>query len=213
VTRRGVGRRLLAASVVVALILAALNVTGLARYPGGPLREANADGPLWLDIRPSDQGSSSVGNDEPADWAKVGVPLYFGLLMLRNPWPWNATVEAITPVSPTPGLILDAVYVSRPGVSIGDPTVLGPEPSVPGGLTLDEAYSGLPAKVESDTNSPEKSAFTLVKVHSDQPGALGFKALAIDYRIGPFAFRAVQHLALQACLGPLPTGSRCPKVR
>src|SRR4029077_2731880 len=45
------------ATALVITSLLALNVLGVLRYPGGPLREASADGILWLDTRPADEGS------------------------------------------------------------------------------------------------------------------------------------------------------------
>jgi hypothetical protein len=195
------------AGIGIALLLLILNLIGLARYPGGPLRDPGADGPFWLDTRPSDQGAASSG-EQPADWAKAGAPLYYGLLTLHNPWPWSATVEAITPIDPTPGLTLVSVFIGRSGTP-GGTIAFGPAPEPPSGQTLDGAYARLPAPVGPGGDSHELDAPTLLVIRADQPGSLGFSALAVDYRVGPLTFRTIQHFALTACVGPLSPGVLC----
>jgi hypothetical protein len=203
-------RRVVRSAAVVVMALLALNTVGLLRYPGGPLREEGIDAPLWLDIPPSNQGSSAVGFHQPNDWALAGRPLYYGLLTLHNPWPWPATVEAITPIDPSPGLVVEAVYVSRPGSVATETATIWTEPLVPAGQRFDEAFSGLPAAVEPNRSTNEADARTLLVVRADQPGLMGFSALAVDYRVGPLTFHVVEHLALRGCLGPLPSGAECP---
>ncbi len=193
----------------IAVLLVALNIAGYARYPGGPLREPSATGPLWLDMRPADQGGFTVGND-PTDWARTGVPLYYGELTLHDEWPWPVRVEAIAPVDLTGGLTIQAVHLSRPGTPAGPVTGWGPELLLPPGLTLEQAYVLLPANVEPAGASHERDAQTLLVVSGSRPGRAGFSSLALDYRVGPFAFRVIQHVALVACLGPLPAGVTCP---
>jgi hypothetical protein len=190
-----------------ALLLVVLNVVGVARYPGGPLREPNADGPLWLDIRPADQGSSGGGNWEPADWAQAGLPVWDGELDLHNTAPWPVTVETITPIDPTRGLVLDGVFVSRNGLTgVGSLGMgLASDVPLPPGQTFESTFTGLPASLGPGTESE-----VYVVVHADQPGSLGFAALDVAYRVGPFTFHAVQHLFMNVCLGPLPSDTFCP---
>ena len=44
---------------------------------------------------------------------------------------------------------------------------------------------------------------------TDALQSLGYDAVAIDYRIGPFAFTVIYHQALVVCLNPLPEGTGC----
>jgi hypothetical protein len=203
-------QRVVRSAAVVVLAILALNVVGLLRYPGGPLREEGIDAPLWLDIPAGNQGSSAVGFRQPNDWALAGRPLYYGLLTLHNPWPWAATVEAITPIDPSPGLVVEGVYVSRAG-SLATGTTIWTEPLMPAGQRFDEAFSGLPAAVEPNGPTHEADARTLLVVRADRPGLISFSALAVDYRVGPLSFHVVEHLALRGCLGPLPSGTSCPE--
>jgi hypothetical protein len=197
---------------LVALVAAVvvLNVVGLLRYPGGPLRDPSDDGPLLLDMRPADQGSDAVGNSQPSDWAIAGQSYDFGVLTIHNPTPFTATVEAVTPLDPTPGLTLVAVYVRRTGSPSTGIVAFGPSGQDPDPATLDRDFVALPATVVPTGDTHEQDAEVVVVVRSDRAGAFGFSALALDYRIGPFTFHAIQHLALAGCLGPLPVGVTCP---
>jgi len=201
---------LLAVGLVVAGL--ALNIVGVLRYPGGPLRDPSDDGPLWLDTRPSDQGSNTVGNSLPSDWAIAGRSYDFGLLTIHNPTNYSATLEVVTPLDPTPGLVVEAVYVRRSGApptSTGTlafgPTGLNPDPA-----TLQRDYVRLPATVEPSGDTHELDAQVLVVVRSASPGQFGFSALALDYRLGPFTFHAIEHVALAGCMGPLSADVTCP---
>lgn len=203
-------RRIGVIAIVVVVALAALNVAGLVRYPGGPLRDRSDDGLFWLDLRPSDQGSSTVGFGPDADWATVGRSIYNGDVTLRNPWPWAATVEAVTPIDPSPGLIVDGFYLSRPGRSSAasdDLDIAAPDVS---GIAFNADFSALPAVVPPAGPTPDGDARTLLVLHTDRPGPMTFSALAVDYRIGPATFRAVQFFGLAGCIGPLRAGVTCP---
>jgi hypothetical protein len=199
---------LIAAGLVIAAL--ALNIVGVLRYPGGPLREPSADGPLWLDMRPSDQGSNTVSNSLPSDWAVAGRSYHFGLFTIRNPTSLSASLEAVTPLDPTAGLILEAVYVRRLDSPPTDIIAFGPAGQYPDPATLQRDFVPLPAAIPPSGDTHEHDVQVLVVVRSDGPGAFGFSALAVDYRFGPFAFHSIQHLALAGCLGPLPSGATCP---
>ena len=190
--------------VIVAVIL--LNVVGMLRYPGGPLRSSVIDDPLWLDLTPAGEGWS-VGSS-PSTWSAIGKAIYLGADELTNPLPWAAAVEAITPLNVTGGLVIDRILVGTPESASAGLIGIGPEPVLPEGRTIEELYSPVPVTVGPGT-SADVHPIMLV-VHGDRPGAAGFTGLAIDYRVGPFTFRVVQHMGLALCLGPLPAGQECP---
>jgi hypothetical protein len=190
-------------AVSIALIL---NVAGVLRYPGGPLREGNADGILWLDVRPADQGSSSSGNTAEADWAQTGIDLVESEVRLGNPWPLAATIEAITPVTPTPGFETLDVRVSRPGAGNDDLWGMGlitPDQRA----IVDADYVELPVTIAP----AEEGRRIAIVFRGTRAGPTGFEALAVDYRVGPIAFRVIQHIALHACLGANPVERTCPE--
>lgn len=186
----------------------ALNVVGVIRYPGGPLRELSADGPLWLDTRPADQGSNAIGNSLPSDWAVAGQTYVLGTLVIHNATGFSATIEAVTPLDPTPGLTLDAVWVRRPTSVTGNLIGFGPSSMGPDAATFQRDFLRLPATIPGGADGSDTQV--ILVLGSGPPGAFGFSALAVDYRVGPFTFHAVQHLALAGCLGPLPAGVSCP---
>lgn len=194
----------------LAAVLVGLNVVGVLRYPGGPLRDPSDDGALWLDLRPADQGSVLVGNSQPSDWALAGRTYDFGLLTIHNATSYSATIESVTPVDPTEGLSLVSVYVRRAGSPSNGIVGFGPSGMDPDPATLQREFSVLPFAVGPGGETPEHDTQVLVVVRSDRAGAFGFSALALDYRIGPFTFHAIQHVALAGCLGPLPPGVTCP---
>lgn len=203
-------RRIGVIAIVVVVALAALNVAGMVRYPGGPLRDRSDDGPLWLDLRPSDQGSIIDGFGPDAEWARVGGSIYLSDLTLRNPWEWVATVEAVTPIDPSPGLIVDGFYLSRPGRSSAASDDLDVAAQDVSGIAFNADFSALPAVVPPAGPTPDGDARTLLVLHTDRPGPMTFSALAVDYRVGPATFHAVEHFALDGCVGPLPAGVTCP---
>jgi len=202
-------RQAVLAGLIVAIAIAiGLNVLGILRYPGGPLRESSADGFLWLDVRPADQGSNAVG-DVAGSWHAVDVPLQFGILTVSNPSSFSATIDAITPIDATPGLVIDAVYVMRPDMPRGEVLAWGPSGVYPPASILTSDYTALPATVVPTGATHEHDPAVLVIVRSAEAGPIGWSALEVAYRIGPFAFRAIHHLELRGCLGPLPSGAEC----
>ena len=74
---------------------------------------------------------------------------------------------------------------------------------------IPDLYHALPATIDNEMKLDDALPILLV-VHGDQPGQAGFTTLAIDYRVGPFTCRVVQHLGAVLCLGPLPAGLECP---
>lgn len=209
------GRRTISVGIVAALVvvLATLNVVGVLRYPGGPLRDRSDDGLFWLDTRPSDQGMNSVGFRWPdAAWATVGTSIYFGNVTFHNPWPWDATVEAITPIDPSPGLVVRGVYISRPGISSDESVGLGIEPVMPPGFTFEQAFASPPVAVKPATGLPSDDAKMLLVLTTDRPGPMTFEGLNVEYRVGPLTFRSVQYMALHGCVGPLTANVTCSET-
>jgi hypothetical protein len=207
-TRRPARRLVVRGVVAAAAITLGLNVVGVLRYPGGPLREPSADALLWLDIRPANQGSNLVG-DVSGSWHAIDVPLQFGILSLSNPSGFTATIESVTPVDPTQGLIVDAVYVLKPDGSHREIAAWGTPGVYPPAETLASDFTTLPAIVVPTGDSHEHDPAVILYVRSPVAGPIGWSALAVDYRIGPFTFRTIQHDALAGCLGPLAAGSQC----
>jgi hypothetical protein len=119
-------------------------------------------------------------------------------------------VEAVTPLDPTPGLTLVAVFIRRTGVASTGTFAFSPSGQYLDPATLQRDFLVLPAAVEPTGDTHEQDAEVVVVVRSDRAGAFGFSALALDYRIGPFTFHAIEHLALAGCLGPLSGGVTCP---
>ena len=183
----------------------------MERHDGGEVtlagwvRDPIDTGPLWLDLGPGIQGSDSYGNT-PADWARMGAMLFFDGLVLHNGGPWPATVEAVTPVDPSDGLAVQAVCVARPTTVVSSQMGWGPAPLLPEGLTLDQAYASPPAVVELSGRSPAHDVGVLLDVSGSHAGPAGFSALAVDCRVGPFAFRAIEHVAWS------PVSGRCPQA-
>lgn len=193
--------------VVILVAVVLLNVIGMVRYPGGPLRPGVSDDPLWLDLTPSGNGWS-VGT-QASEWSAAGRTIYIGPDPLINPWPWAATVEAITPMDITSGLLVDRILVGVPGSASAGVIGVGSDPVLPNGGVISDLYRALPATIERHTTL-DGAIPILLMVHGERPGPAGFTGVAIDYRVGPFTFRVVQHMGLRLCLGPLPAGQECP---
>jgi hypothetical protein len=196
-----------------AVVALSLNVVGLLRYPGGPLRDPSADGLFALDVRPANQGYNAVGND-PTAWAGVGQPLYFGTIHVYNAWPLTATIEAVTPLDLTPGLSVDRILAGVPSdamlpASWADvPAFLGSDQP-----STDETLGGrfTPPPIQVVQSSPDDIHTTtlLLVVSAQEPGRYGFSGVAVDYRVGPFTFQAVQYEELRTCIGPFSPEQVC----
>jgi hypothetical protein len=198
-------RVLVTIAIVVSVVgvLLILNLAGILRYPGGPLREPNADGILWLDTRPPDQGNIEVGMT-PAAGAQPGVAMYTSTL-LRNEWPWAAAVERVRLVGATPGLRLVDVRIALPDAPAGAAGGLIATDAAAAELGLETQYGPLPADL-APTSADGPSRVVSLEVVADQPGRQSFDAVGIDYRVGPFTFSVTSHLAFYACVYPSPAG-------
>jgi hypothetical protein len=201
-----VRRKHIALGVVALLIaLVALNVAGLLRYPGGPLRQPSIDAWLWLDVRAADQGLNYVGAGTLARIPR-GELIYAGVA-LANASPWTATIERVELLDATPGLDLVDARLARPGTS-GD--LAGPVTASMVDLSylrLDTDFQALPAELHGH-NQPGEGRLTIAVI-ADEPGEYGYRAVAVDYRLGPFSFRVTHGPSLAVCLVPMPAGERC----
>ncbi len=199
-------RVLSAVALAVMAAALALNVAGVARFPGGPLREWRDGGLLWLDMWPSDWGNNPGGNGPEADWAVPGADLVYSSVLRPDDWPWPVEVERITPVDPSGGLVVSQALLLRPGAGrVSRLWVFGP-------LTADQQallaadLAPLPGPVPPGGDG-QQIALTL---QSPQQGPAGWETLAVDYHVGPFSFRAIHHSALHLCLGTTAAERTCP---
>jgi hypothetical protein len=177
---------------------------GILRYPGGPLREPSADGLVWLDTRPADQGTNSVGITSAAG-LEQGTLVYTGI-SLRNAWSWPATVEQVRLLDTTEGLELQEARMALPGTTgpvVGVATSKGDNAE----LRLDADFGPLPADLAGE-NQPGEGRVWLA-MNAPPPGEYSYDAVAVDYRVGPFSFTVTYHQALGLCVVPLPAGSSC----
>jgi hypothetical protein len=199
-------RRHMALGAVAVLIgLVVLNMAGVLRYPGGPLRESSTQAWLWLDIRDPDQGMNFVGAGTSAE-----IPpgeLIYTAPGLRNASPWTLTIERVELVDATPGLRLVDVLLARPGTEGGSAGLVTASRMDLDDLRLDTDYTTLPASLGA-WNTPGEGRLT-ISITADDPGEYSFHAVAVEYRLGPFSFRTTHGPSLAVCLVPMPAGELC----
>jgi hypothetical protein len=202
-----VKRRVAAVAAIAVALLVVLNVTGVMRYPGGPLRQAGVDAPLWLDVWPSGWGNSPVGNTADADWATPDTDLIWSNASLANDSPWPATVESIEPLDIPNNLEWGIAVRKQDAPSDDVVSAYGPLDDA-GRAVLARSFARLPVEIgPGDANRTIAIPF-----RSSDTGPVGFEALAINYRIGPFKFRVVYRTGLHACLGTTPVERNCPEA-
>jgi hypothetical protein len=204
--RRRTVRRIAVAAMCALAVLLVLNVVGVARYPGGPMRQDGADGPLWLDTWPSDWGNSPVGNTPEADWATTDTDLVFSTAWLTNRGAWPVTVERIIPAGVSGDLVTVDARVRADDTPYDDLAAFGPLDDA-GRATLAGHFATLPLVIP-----PGVERQIALVVRGPKSGPAGFATLDVDYRVGPFAFRVVQHAGLEACLGATPEERDCPEL-
>lgn len=170
----------------------ALNVTGVARMPIGPL------------------GTS----DEPGEFRQIAVAPkdapeeVFTTVILRNEWPLPATLEAVSPIlgGSTGGAeILGAQPYDSTILTRRQQLVLGSVRERPGEWTGEHPVAGtqVPASAEGS------GAVALVRVWGEPGAATDVAGYAVDYRVGPFAFRTISttnSIVLCSNDGPAPAG-------
>ena len=106
-------------------------------------------------------------------------------------------------------MTLDDVYVSGPAGR--------PDRAEPSRTARIHASSGrdprwglhMPAiPIEPTGDSHQRDEVMLLVVRGQDPGAFGFAAISVDYRIGPMTFDVVHHLALRVALDDCRPGHR-----
>ncbi len=201
-----VKRFLLVGALTTITAALVLNVAGLARFPGGPLREWKDGGVLWLDMWPSDWGNNSGGNTPEADWAVPGTDLVYASDLSPNDWPWPVEVERITPVDASGNLVIAPPLLLRPGgPRASDLSGLGPLTADQQAL-IDADLAPLPGTIQPGGDGWQ-IALTFQGPHQ---GPAGWEMLAVDYRVGPFSFRVIHHSAVHLCLGTTAAERTCP---
>jgi hypothetical protein len=193
-------------AAIVALVI--LNLVGIARYPGGPLRESKDGGVLWLDAWPSEWGGNVTSNSAAADWASTNGDLVFSTGLPADDWPWPAQVERITPIGAEGDLVMREALLLQPARSwVGTISGFGPLTADQQAL-LDGNFAPLPGTIASGV--PRQQLVAVVR--GSHPGPAAFAGFVIDYRVGPFTFRSVLHDALHACLGATAAERDCPET-
>jgi hypothetical protein len=196
-------RRLAVVLVLIVGVAAALNMTGLLRYPGGPLREPSADGAFWLDVRPPDQGETRVGAGA-ASGLRAGELIYAGIVVNNSPSS-SVLIEGVRLMGATSGLQLVEARLAVPGSSGGLPALA--DASFAEEFRPATDFQSLPATLVGNGTESERM---LLVVTALEPGEYKTNGVAVDYRLGPFTFTVTYHQAMTVCLGPLREGEFCP---
>lgn len=162
-----------AAALVVAGALA-LNVIGVVRVPLGPLGTSDDPG----------------GGHQMAIAPQDAPDEVFTTAILTNEWPVAATIEAVRPIVRTQrggAEILGAQPYDWATLGIDQTLVLGGVRERPPEWAGAHPVAGtqVPAAAEST------GAVVLVRVWSEPGAATDVAGYEIDYRVGPFAFRAI----------------------
>jgi hypothetical protein len=205
--RRPSRRTVLKVAAVAVVLLVIANVTGLVRYPGGPLSQAS--GWFWLDIRGANQGYNGVGVG-PGSELTTGIPMYIGIFP-RNEWPVTATIERAGLLNATPGLRLVEARLVRPGTQHdGAVGIIYGSGEQTEALGLYTDYDPLPQTLAGSTSIEDGVMW--VEVIADVPGEHSFGSVFVDYRVGPFSFRADMYQSFSACIAPMPSEAVCSWV-
>lgn len=201
-------RRVVTVGAAGIAALLVLNVAGIARFPGGPLREWKDGGVLWLDVRPSDWGSSGDFNAPEAEWAQANADYEYTSALATNDWPWAVEVERITPMTTSGDLAVAETRLIRPDRA-EDSVLNAVGPLTPDQQAIIDAdFAPLPGSVGTGAVG-KRFAITF---HETRPGPAGWDTLAVDYRVGPFSFRVVQHTALRLCVGATVAERTCDQA-
>ena len=182
--------------IAAGLVAVVANVVGLARLPIGPI--ASDDGP----------GGSFVGNSELATDIVAGSPMWFGMLDIVNDSPYEVVLEAVRILPPAPNVAVDRVAVAGTSLRGQGEIAWAAVASGIGMARMDAETESLPV-VSHPARIGVLSTNVILILHGQQPGNGGFDRVELLYRVGPFTFRAIQHIGLRACFGPLPPGAHC----
>jgi hypothetical protein len=151
-----------------------LNVSGVLRLPFGPLGASDAPG--------DGRQVAIVPQDAPDE--------VFTTAHLRNAWPVPASIEAVRPMVRTQhggAEVLGAQSYDWTTLGEDQELVLGAVRERPAEWAGEHPVSGtqVPAAAEGS------GAVVLVRAWSEPGAATDVAGYEIDYRVGPFAFRAI----------------------
>jgi hypothetical protein len=177
--------RRLTALVLVAMVIAGLNVSGLVRYPGGPLSEVD-NGPLWLDIPPRRLG---IGESAASE---VGKQFYV-VVFLENRASSDVTLEWLQVVDASAGVQSVGAYRLLPG---SEAYSVAPWGTWPG---ADPALEPLPTTIRPAVPGAPQTMQLLVVIRPTLEGPYQFAGVRLNYRIGPFAFSTVMEPLFTSC--------------
>jgi hypothetical protein len=194
-------RRLVLGLALALVVVLALNVVGLLRYPGGPLKEFPDGSLLSLDIPLGGDTRNQVGVTSAAGLTRY-EPVCEGVY-LRTGLGLPVTIEDMRLVDPTSGITLvDSVMVTPDAATGG---VIGVAYG-PACISID-GHSSLPETLAAE--SQPRDGLALVVSMATSPGRQSYSGIAIDYRVGPFSFTTVYGPAMAVCVSPLPQGATC----
>ncbi len=201
-------RRWIAAGVgFFTLAVLVLNLTGLLRYPGGPMREGTANGILWLDTKPADQqGGFQIAVPEAAGLMTGEV--FATTVFLVNAWPWDAQLEDVALVDATPGLELVRARLVLAGYAGSPPGAVWDTPDAIAARYPGNHLGVLPQTVAARSNPSQGNV--ILELRTTTPGEYSYRGVRINYRSGPFAFQVVYGQGARLCFGPLSPNQACP---
>ncbi len=206
-TRWSLRRRTLVVVSALLLVLIALNVSGVAPYPGGPMREATANGILWLDSKPADQqGGFEVG--VTADGGLTTSDVFVTTVFLVNEGPWGARLENVSLIDGTPGLELLAARLILPGYAGERPGAVWDTPGAVASQ-YDGAHLGSLPQTIGARSGPNQGN-VILQLRAGTPGQYSYRGIRIRYRVGPVSFTADYGQGARLCIGPLAPGATCP---
>jgi hypothetical protein len=194
-------RRLVLGLALALVVVLALNVVGLLRYPGGPLKQPLDGSVLWLDLPVGHHPGSRVSAGTGAG-ITVNDTIYIGTA-LTNDWPLAVDVESVHLVDATPGLGLADYWIARPGTEGGLPGLTINDP----GVDLQADFQALPAELAAGNRPGEGRA--VLALSASAGGEYSYSGLAVEYRVGPFSFSTIYDPAITVCVSPLPQGATC----
>lgn len=171
------------------MLVLALNILAVWRYPGGPLEPfGSRSGPFLLRFG----ASSVVYSDAASGWtaqASVGPGehVFLAGVWLRQDWPVGVVVERMEPAwkGEPPGVVAVLVRAAdprAPGVVEISPAAHFVSRGAGGGF-------GVPPLAVAPRSCCEPSNQILVELDANRLGVFHLTGFWMDYRVGPFAFR------------------------
>ena len=156
----------------------ALNVTGSVRIPVGPLGTSD---------EPGEGHQMAIAPQEAPDEV-------FTTADFRNDWPVPATIEAVRPIVRTPlggAEVIGAQVYDSSTLGEDQQLVLGGVRERPAEWSGDHPVAGTQVPAAADASG----VAVLVRVWNEPGAATDVAGYEIDYRVGPFAFRAISTIS------------------